>query len=226
VERRGQQRVQAPRLSRLIARRPCRPSNRQGRSAEAAAARRLIWVVVALAVVLPVSAPAARATDFTDDDYFAFADRIAERLDRTWDAGDSRYLMGNRGLDSIYNAALLTVHATAALYGHEGAARNDERARQLVERLTASPPFFTGAAAPVPDSMFHTPGWTGNMVGDYGAMDKAIDPKVAEALALAWRARDILGLPPGTTARIGEAITSVAHGPFFRFPTVRLNQIN
>ena len=181
---------------------------------------------VALAFLLTVGMDPAGATGLTDDDYLAFADRIAERLDRTWDPADGRYLMGNRGLDSIYNAALLAVHATAALCGHVGPARNDARARRLAERLTASPPFFTGPAAPVPDSMFHTPGWTGNMVGSYGAMDKAIDPKVAEALALTWRARDVLGLAPETAARISEVISGVAHGPFFRFPTVRLNQIN
>ena len=181
----------------------------------------------AIVVLLLVPAPAAAArAGLTDADYFRFADRIAERLDRTWNADDGRYLMGNRGLDSIYNAALLTVHATAALHGHVGPARNDERARRLAERLTQSPPLFLGPAAPVPDTMFHSPGWTGNMVGDYGAMDKAIDPKVAEALALAWRARDVLGLAPETAARIPEVIGSVAHGPFFRFPTVRLNQIN
>ena len=171
-------------------------------------------------------APSASGAALTDADYLHFADRIAERLDRTWDADDGRYVMGNRGLDAIYNAALLTVHATAALHGHIGPSRNDERARRLAERLTESPPFFTGAVAPVADSMFHSPGWTGNMVGDYGAMDKAIDPKVAEALALTWQARDRLALAPETAARIREAITSVAYGPFFRFPSVRLNQIN
>jgi len=176
--------------------------------------------------LLTLITPSARGAGFTDADYLQFADRIAARLDRTWDAGDGRYLMGNRGLDAIYNAALLTVHATAALHGHVGPARNDERARRLAERLTESPPFFMAPAAPVPDSMFHSPGWTGNMIGDYVAMDKAIDPKVAEALALTWRARDVLALAPETAARIREAITSVAHGPFFRFPSVRLNQIN
>jgi hypothetical protein len=183
-------------------------------------------VVVALVLLVAGFTPSATAAGLTDDDYLAFADRIAERLDRTWDDEDARYLMGNRRLDSIYDAALLTVHASAALQGHVGPARNDERARRLAERLVASPPFLTAPAAPVFDTMFHSPGWTGNMVGEYGAMDKAIDPKVAEALALAWRARDVLALAPDTAARIREAITSVAHGPFFRFPSVRLNQIN
>ena len=197
-----------------------------GRSARSWCCREGAAAGAALALFFTVMTTSASGAGLTNADYLHFADRVSERLDRTWNADDGRYLMGNRGLDAIYNAALLTVHATAALHGHVGPARNDERARRLAERLMESPPFLTGLAAPVPDSMFHSPGWTGNMVGDYGAMDKAIDPKVAEALALTWRARDILALVPETASRIGEAIASVAHGPFFRFPSVRLNQIN
>jgi hypothetical protein len=179
-----------------------------------------------LAAVLTVLAAPSSAAAFSDAEYFQFADGIAQRLDRTWNAEDGRYQMGSRGLDAIYNAALLTVHATAALHGHVGPARDDERARRLAERLTESPPFWTAPVAPVPDTMFHAPGWTGNMVGDYVAMDKAIDPKVAEALSLAWRARDVIGLSPEIAARIRDEIASVAYGPFFRFPSVRLNQVN
>jgi len=180
----------------------------------------------ALAAVVTVLAAPSSAAAFSDAEYLQFADRIAQRLDRTWDAEDGRYHMGNRGLDAIYNAALLTVHATAALHAHVGPARDDERARRLAERLTESPPFWTGPVAPVGDTMFHSPGWTGNMVGDYVAMDKAIDPKVAEALSMAWRARDVIGLSPEIAARIRDEIASVAYGPFFRFPSVRLNQVN
>src|SRR2546423_11779413 len=58
------------------------------------------------------------------------------------------------------------------------------------------------------------------------AMDKSIDPKVAEALAYAWRARDVLELQQETVDLIVDRISRCAHGPFFRFPNVRLNQIN
>ncbi len=57
-------------------------------------------------------------------------------------------------------------------------------------------------------------------------MDKAIDPKVAEGLTAAWRARAVLGLGPELEARIVAAVDAVARGPFFRYPYVRLNQIN
>ena len=58
------------------------------------------------------------------------------------------------------------------------------------------------------------------------AMDKSIDPKVAEALMYAWRARDVLRLPEETVDLIADRISRCARGPFFRFPNVRLNQIN
>ncbi|HET8952571.1 MAG TPA: hypothetical protein VFN44_18750, partial [Solirubrobacteraceae bacterium] len=57
-------------------------------------------------------------------------------------------------------------------------------------------------------------------------MDKAIDPKIAEGLAAAWLARDALALPAETVDAIAAEIPQVARGPFFRFPNVRLNQIN
>ena len=42
----------------------------------------------------------------------------------------------------------------------------------------------------------------------------------------AWRARDVLRLPQETVDLIADRISRCAHGPFFRFPNVRLNQIN
>jgi hypothetical protein len=74
--------------------------------------------------------------------------------------------------------------------------------------------------------MFHTPGWLGSMSGGYDFMDKAFDPKIAEGLQIAWRARDVLGLPLPVADRIVNQIHRVAYGPFFRYPLVRLNQIN
>ena len=75
--------------------------------------------------------------------------------------------------------------------------------------------------------MFHTPGWVGDLDTLDSPMDKAFDPKVAEGLTAAWRARATLGL--GARARgagSSQAVDAVARGPFFRFPYVRLNQIN
>ena len=52
----------------------------------------------ALAHLVAVITPSTSAAALTDDDYLHFADRIAERLDRTWDAGDGRYVMATAAL--------------------------------------------------------------------------------------------------------------------------------
>ena len=78
---------------------------------------------------------------YDDEDYLAFTDDVAARLAPAWSPTDGYYRSGSPALDSRFNAAMLLVHATAARYGHVGAARDDERARRLAEVLTASPPF-------------------------------------------------------------------------------------
>src|SRR4051812_1963599 len=189
--------------------------------------------VAAVAVIawILAAAPAARAGQtpdppLHDGDYFAFADRIVGALESSWRTQDGMYRTGARSIDTIANAAMLTVFATAAAHGHVGPGRNDERARILVHRLVASPPYWTAPKAPYKDKMFHTPGWTSNMDGPYVDMDKSIDPKVAEGLQIAFRARDVLQLDPADAAAIQSEIHAVSHVPFFRYPLVRLNQIN
>ena len=61
-----------------------------------------------------------------------------------------------------------------------------------------------------PDPQFHNPGWVESMGTRDAAMDKSIDPKVAEALMYAWRARDALRLPQETVDLIADRI-SAAH---------------
>jgi hypothetical protein len=191
-----------------------------------ARARLALWVLLVVVVALARPSAAGARAAYTDADYFHFADGIAAAVDPTWDSARGFYVSGTAGVDSRYNAALLLVHATAAAHGHAGPARNDTRARRIAARLTEAAPFHEGVTPPWPDPMFHTPGWLGNMDGDYTVMDKAIDPKIAEGLEAAWSARAALGLPDETVARIVDQISRVASGPFFRFPNVRLNQIN
>ncbi len=187
-------------------------------------------LVATLACAL-LAAPAARGQDrvpappLTDADYFTFADHVVTALEDSWSPAQSLYAA--RGWSTtIGNAAMLTVFATAAASGHAGPARNDARARLLARRLTDAPPYFTAPAPPRPDRMFHSPGWTSNVLGGYVDMDKSIDPKVAEALGLAYQARGVLGLDPDVVTRIQQEIHAVSHVAFFRYPRVRLNQIN
>ncbi len=187
----------------------------------------LAGALVALALwAVPAGALETPDPPLRNADYFAFSDQIVDQMESSWSEKKGYYTTGARSIDTIANAALLTVFATSAAYGHVGPARNDARAKLLTERLTAAPPFYTEASSPGYDKMFHTPGWTSNMDGPYVDMDKSIDPKVAEGLQIAYRTRDVLGLTPETVAAIRTEISAVSHVDFFRYPKVRLNQIN
>jgi len=125
----------------------------------------------------------ADAADWTNADYWAFADRILARFDDRWQNDVGGYSPVRNPYSTANNAALLTVHATAALHGHQGPARDDERARELVRRLTDEPaPWRRVGSRRRDDKMFHTPGWTSSLSNPEAKQDKAIDPKVAEGL--------------------------------------------
>ena len=160
-------------------------------------------------------------------DYWRFADWLAPYFDALWIPEKNHYGSGNSSVGRIYhNSLLLTTHAVAALDGHQGPVRNDARARALALRLCQAPPWSERDASPEGDPQFHNPGWVESLGTRDAAMDKSIDPKVAEALMYAWRARDILRLPQSTLDLIADRISRCARGSFFRFPNVRLNQIN
>jgi len=199
------------------------------RAAAASAAAYALPRATAAGQTIKVDAwPPLRLPDrsLRDEDYWAVADEVVRRLDRTWRDDEGVYSGGGRVIDVIYNAAMLVIHAAAASHGYTGPSRRDDRARLLAARLLQSPPYFSGRTLPHPDSMFHTPGWLGDLGTFNSPMDKAIDPKVSEALLAAWRARDVLGLEPAVAERARAVVNAVARGPFFRFPYVRLNQIN
>ena len=82
-----------------------------------------------------------------------------------WNESESAYTR-----DSRINACGLMTHAIAALEGHDGPARRDERARRLAARLCESPPFRptprggpTRHTDPRSESQRHAPGWVTNI---------------------------------------------------------------
>ena len=177
--------------------------------------------------VVALSPPGLVRPPFQRDEYWRFADWLQPYFDALWIPDKRLYGSGNSSVGRIYhNSLLLTTHAIAALEGHDGATRNDDRARILAHRLCESPPWSELTQPAVPDPQFHNPGWVESLGTRDAAMDKSIDPKVAEALTYAWRARDVLDLPQETIDLIADRISRCAHGPFFRYPSVRLNQIN
>jgi hypothetical protein len=157
--------------------------------------------------------------------YWAYADRMELRLSALWDEAAGRYTPGGSGTDTTFNANMLLVHAVAALQGHRGPARQDHRARLIVRALLHAPPYVTRVVHDQADSQTHVPGWSMSMHTNGSDQHVMVDAEVADGLAHAWLARRRLGL--GSDAgRIARAIHRVARGRFWRWPSIRLNQIN
>jgi hypothetical protein len=159
--------------------------------------------------------------------YLAFMDAVVARLLPEWSQTYRAYHPKGGTYATVVNARMLQVHATAALAGHEGPSRDDERARVLIATLMSSPsPWRTAGANTRHDKMFHLPGWTTSLTDPNAVMDKAVDPQVAQALVAAWRAGATLQLEPATLQEIVQAVSGVARCAFFRYPGIRLNQLN
>src|SRR5688500_17714613 len=95
---------------------------------------------IALPVLLAVAALAvlpAGASAVDERGYWAFADRMQPRIDRYWDERSGMFASMGSGA----HANVLLTYAVTARRGHEGPARNDRRARRLVDLLVSSPPF-------------------------------------------------------------------------------------
>ena len=138
----------------------------------------------------------------TNAGYWEFADWLQPAMDRLWNESQNAYTT-----DTRINACALMTHAIAAIEGHDGPARRDERARKLAARLCEAPPFRaprgrpTRHANPRSETQLHAPGWVSSIARRDSSMHLSVDPKVARALYYAWRAREQLQLPPGTVAR-------------------------
>ena len=149
-----------------------------------------------------------------DGEYWAFIDRLQARMDARWIASTTQYWPSQ----SMVQANMLLVHAAAAQAGHRGGARQDERARILVGRL-CSAPYFAERGAP-PGDQFHEPGWI-----DGGIQHLVVDEQVVSGLAAAWQARAALGLDDATAGLIADRVVRTALTGYWRWPTLRLNQI-
>jgi hypothetical protein len=177
----------------------------------------LAALAAALALVLP---PAARAAD--DGGYWKYADNIQTRLDAQWDEQAGYYRMGGGGVEPMANSMLLLTHSVAAMKGYEGPSRNDHRARALALRLVDGTPFVTKPGS----GQTHAPGWVSSMGDPKAGQHLVFDAEVVDGLVYAYRARDALQLPPSTVEKIRSAIHRTARGSFWRYPAIRLNQVN
>ena len=178
-----------------------------------------------LAGVMLVCLPAP-ALAWDESGYWEFADKLARRLDDSWNPALDRYRPGSTSVDAMMNANLLLLHSAAALRGHEGASRQDARARSIAAQLMNTPPWVESVLDPAPGSQPHAPGWVASMSEERTAQHLVVDGEVTDALAMAWQARDALGLDPALQVLMADRLRRVAEGPYWRYPTLRLNQIN
>jgi hypothetical protein len=178
-------------------------------------------LAAALAALALVALPSgARAA--TDADYWRYADGIQHRLDAQWDEQAGYYKMGGGGVEPMANSMLLLTHSVAAMKGHDGPSRNDHRARELALRLVDGVPFVNKPGT----GQTHAPGWVNSMSDPRGGQHLVFDAEVVDGLVYAYRAREALALPASTVDKIRDAIHRTARGAFWRYPTIRLNQVN
>jgi hypothetical protein len=169
---------------------------------------------------------AAPASAWDDTGYWAFADKVQSRLDASWSESLGRYRANSPSVDTMLNANELLIHSAAALSGHQGPARADARARSIVDELMATPPWIEQVTDPAPGSQPHSPGWVASMHEVRSSQHLVVDGEVTDGLAMAWRARDALALSAQQRLLIQDRLRRVALGPYWRYPTLRLNQIN
>jgi hypothetical protein len=166
----------------------------------------------------PANAQTPDPASLDDAAYWAFADRMQDQLDHYWDG--HTYTPKRAMLSSN----ILLTHAAAALAGHTGPARRDDRARALIDALCTGPAWVTKALAS--SKQGHAPGWQDGISGSSGIQHLVVDTEVAWALMVCWQARDALGLDRATADLIADRIISTVEGKFWQWPTLRLNQIN
>ncbi len=192
----------------------------------AARRRRLRLPALAIALAALAIPASASASGLDEAGYWKLADATQQRLDPIWDEHAGMYRPGGSGTDPAVNAGLLLTHAVAAQRGHEGPARNDHRARLIAARLTRRGGPFADNGQAAPGAQRHTPGWTNSMDSARASQHLVFDAEVVDGLVAAWRARRELDLPASTVAAIEDRIGRTVAGKFWRYPAIRLNQIN
>lgn len=174
------------------------------------------------------AAPAAAELDTTPDPW-RLGDDIAARVDRRWNESRGVYMNEKGFPDTRLNALLLQLHSMAALAGHQGGSRKDERIAPMVRVLTSPPVLVARSLRPRETGHFpHAPAWTPQIGEDpeQAVLHPSIDTAVVRSITAAWRARGVIGLPGEDQQRIGQVLVELAASPFYRAPSRALNQIN
>ena len=163
----------------------------------------------------------AAASGAARETYFAYCDAWMALLEAGFSQQRGYYGVG----DTMSNANMLVVHATTAHFGHDGAARRDDRARSIAAALCAAPPWRAPRAATHDRDQGHDNGWQ-SLFNGTGYQHVVVDTAIVRGLAAAYHARDELALPDATVLAIRDRIRRCAYGTFYEYPQLRLNQIN
>lgn len=199
--------------------------------------RRVLAVAAACAAALGSAAPAFADTsepapgvsEISPGSNWELPDRLVLKLDDTWQRGRQVYVSDESNISVRSNAMLLELHALAALSGHTGPARQDARIPGLVRFFTTAPVYVTATKTKRATASFpHVPAWESVFRADStrAILHPSADAIIAKALATAWRAREVTGLPLADSQRIQAVVRSVARGRWYKAPTRAENQIN
>ena len=186
----------------------------------------------ALLCALPLLAYAASsptpAFAYDDAGYLAYADRMQERLDGLWNEQRGIYEPGpgRRRRARQRRAAAHAQRRRAGRARGPGAQRPPRAARRQGARHRARVHRPPPAATRRPGSQIHVPGWSSSMYTIDAGQHLVYDAEIVDGLVHAWKARQALDLPDETARMIADRIHRVAHTHFWRWPTIRLNQVN
>ncbi len=180
-----------------------------------------------VAPTTPAATPAS-SLDATPDPW-KLGDDIGLRVDGRWNAARGVYVNERGFPDTRLNTLLLQLHSMAALAGHNGTIRHDDRIEPMVRVLTQPPVLVLRNLRPRQIGHFpHAPAWTPAIGEDpeQAVLHPSIDTSVVRALTAAWRARTVINMDPAVSDRIAQVMVELAQSPFYRAPSRALNQIN
>ena len=157
---------------------------------------------------------------------WSFVDGRAAEIEPLWRASRRIYVMAGGNLSTRLLANMLEIHANAAIAGHVGPSRHDDRVEPLVGALTHYPAFVESSTTRADDDQWHVPGWLADPGHFPSDQHVSLDSQVAASLQTAWEARRVIGLSEASIQAIRHSIHVVAWSSFYRWPSIRLNQFN
>ncbi|WP_026912569.1 hypothetical protein [Patulibacter minatonensis] len=163
-----------------------------------------------------------------DDDAWAVPDAVSMPLNRLWNEKKGVYVSPGGRVSTRLNAELLRLHAAAAVAGHKGSARHDNRVRRIVAYLTGPAYIDSSEGEKFGSSRhnsIHVPGWRQSS-SEVVNQHPSIDATVARGLRMAWLARANVKLSGKARDAIRKDVVAVASSKAFRNPERLLNQIN